>query len=557
MAKRDGGRLREDDPLIADELVGGRYRVANRVLGRGGMSVVVQATDEQTDTPVAIKVLQTRLADEIYIARFSREIEATTQIKSPHVVPIIGSGKLATGEPFMVMPVLEGADLSSVPPFLRDKISIRAVVDWMLQASAGVLVAHAVGIIHRDLKPANMFVSHKTNTLQLLDFGISKMIAAEGLTKTHEQMASDGYAPLEQFISLKDVDKRCDIFALGATFFRLLSGKLPFGETRPQQLANMTADKLPVPLSTLRPEVPEALDRIISRCLRKLPEDRYQTIEDLRADLLLLYLDRETNSRSEVQATAPTEFDEDTTKKATSAGARATSSEEDPAAAQAAFASNALLDSEPVDALQPSDADRSLDNPRVTSGTIAGRRTQVLKVIGTIGVASIAASALFFATRKPTPSAPSTIEPKPQASQVNTLPDMSQKMLDEAQDLILANDYEGAHEKVLGVPGDSPSRDGQVFKRIEAAWADALFRRAEQETGRARVDTLSRIAEAPTVDAERRKSASTMLEQQTAKSSQVSPLPVSKPSRVATPLPASMPTYHPKSGGRLVRETPF
>src|SRR4051794_37656982 len=201
-------------PVKEGELLAGKYRV-DKVLGVGGMGVVVAAHHIQLDDRVAIKfLLPETLGNGDAVMRFAREARAAVKIKSEHVARVTDVGTLENGAPYMVMEYLEGGDLAA---WLQDRgrLPVELAVDLLLQACEAIAEAHAIGIVHRDLKPANLFVARLPGGVQsvkVLDFGISKMtgFSASGgessATKTSALLGSPLYMSPEQMRSSKDVD---------------------------------------------------------------------------------------------------------------------------------------------------------------------------------------------------------------------------------------------------------------------------------------------------------------------------------------------------------------
>jgi eukaryotic-like serine/threonine-protein kinase len=202
------------------DILAGKYRV-ERVLGIGGMGVVVAAHHLQLDEKVALKfLLPEALGNSEAVARFAREARAAVKIKSEHVARVIDVGTLPNGAPYMVMEYLDGGDLAA---WLQERgpLPIEQAVEFVLQACVAVADAHALGIIHRDLKPANLFCVRRSDgqlSIKVLDFGISKMTPFGGsgpsaMTHTSALMGSPLYMSPEQMRSAKDTNPRTDIWA--------------------------------------------------------------------------------------------------------------------------------------------------------------------------------------------------------------------------------------------------------------------------------------------------------------------------------------------------------
>ncbi len=271
----------------AGERIGGKY-VCERVLGAGGMGVVVAARHAQLDQQVAVKVLLPEaLRDPSAADRFLREARAAAAIKSEHVARVVDFGTLDTGAPYLVMEYLEGADLKAVLS-ADPSMPVSAVVDYAIQACEALFEAHRRGIVHRDLKPANLFLARRVDgspLVKILDFGISKTVSQvataagsdQSITKTGAVFGTPAYMSPEQLRSSKQVDHRTDIWSMGVTLYELMTGRLPFGgpdDGVVSMVAHILED-VPPRVSTLRPDVPAGLDDVVARCLSKDASDRY------------------------------------------------------------------------------------------------------------------------------------------------------------------------------------------------------------------------------------------------------------------------------------------
>ena len=271
--------------LQPGQVLGGKFRI-ERVLGEGGMGVVVAATHLGLGQLVAIKLmLPEALAHPENVERFEREARAAVRLKSEHVARVSDVGRLDDGSPYIVMEYLHGEDLDQVLE-KGGVLPIETAVDYVLQACEAVAEAHALGIVHRDLKPKNLFLTTRVSgkpLVKVLDFGISKS-TVEGdmsLTSTAQIMGSPNYMSPEQLRSARNVDLRTDIWALGAILYELLSGYVPFVAESVTELTAMVLQDLPRPLTELRPDVPPALVAAITKCLEKPREARFQSVSEL------------------------------------------------------------------------------------------------------------------------------------------------------------------------------------------------------------------------------------------------------------------------------------
>jgi serine/threonine protein kinase len=272
------------------DVLADKYRV-ERVLGQGGMGVVVLAEHIELRERVAIKFLLDSPGENAELAeRFIREARAAVRIKSEHVVRVIDVGRLPTGAPYMVMEYLEGEDLSQ--RLLAGRVPIEDAVDYVIQCCEAMHVAHRSGIVHRDLKPANLFLTQRPDgsaLVKVLDFGISKVKSTDAaqlsLTHTQTMMGSPLYMSPEQMRSSKDVSPAADIWSLGVILHELISGDVPFtGATFPEVLVQVMSEP-PTKLRLLRPEVPAELEAVVLRCLEKHPADRYSSVATLAVAL--------------------------------------------------------------------------------------------------------------------------------------------------------------------------------------------------------------------------------------------------------------------------------
>jgi serine/threonine-protein kinase len=278
-------------PVAEGDIVGDKYRV-ERVLGIGGMGVVVAARHLELDEPVAIKFLLPQvLANRAAVARFAKEARAAVKIKGEHVARVLDTGKLSTGAPYIVMEYLDGRDLGTVIAE-RGPLSVEEAITFVLEACEAIAEAHCLGIVHRDLKPANLFLIRRpdgTPSVKVLDFGISKAKgdrdSPDGVTTTSAVMGSPMYMSPEQMRSSRDVDARSDIWSLGVILYELLTLEPPFAGDSLPALVLRIADGPPRPLRSALPAAPERLEAIILRCLEKDPNRRFQSVAELAEGL--------------------------------------------------------------------------------------------------------------------------------------------------------------------------------------------------------------------------------------------------------------------------------
>ncbi|HVH44433.1 MAG TPA: serine/threonine-protein kinase [Labilithrix sp.] len=300
-----------DEPALlkVGDLLAGKYRV-QRLLGEGGMGIVVEAHHELLDQRVAVKLLYRDVADAEAESRLLMEARSAAKLQSEHVARVIDVDVGKDGLPFIVMELLEGGDLCQLAD-ARGALPRWLVVDYVLQALEGLAHAHARGIIHRDLKPSNLFLATKpdgSQIIKILDFGISK--SSDAPTDRHTQQLTGGrtmlgsppYMSPEQVRSPKNVDHRTDIWSLGICMYELLTNSMPFGGDELQETFAQILEREPAPIRALVAGVPEGLEQVVMKCLAKNREDRFADVAELAAALAPFGSGTWTQSAERVQA---------------------------------------------------------------------------------------------------------------------------------------------------------------------------------------------------------------------------------------------------------------
>ncbi|HEX3582679.1 MAG TPA: serine/threonine-protein kinase [Thermoanaerobaculia bacterium] len=260
----------------------GHYTIVSE-LGRGGMGIVYKAHEESLNRFVAIKVLSDQLAsDEEFLSRFLREARAAGALSHPNVIPIYFVGE-DNGRHYFAMEYVSGR---SVMAMIRQegKINNPRASQIVLQAAHGLAAAHEKGIIHRDIKPANLMVDDR-GVVKIADFGIALAAQAQArLTATGTVMGTPGYLSPEQCLN-ETVDHRTDIYALGVTYFEMLTGRLPFNAESPLALLRQILQETPPDVAQLNPEVDAESRRILMKMIARNRDERYQSCNELIADL--------------------------------------------------------------------------------------------------------------------------------------------------------------------------------------------------------------------------------------------------------------------------------
>jgi beta-lactam-binding protein with PASTA domain/predicted Ser/Thr protein kinase len=286
------------DTLI-DSVFDGRYRII-RKLGAGGMANVYLAEDQELGRRVAIKILDDRhAADDSFIERFRREAKNAAGLSHPNIVSIYDRGE-AEGTYYIAMEYLSGRSLKELIVG-RGPTPIRIAIDYTRQILAALGFAHRNGIVHRDIKPHNVVVD-ADGRLKVTDFGIARSGASQ-MTEVGSIIGTAQYLSPEQARGAP-VDQRSDVYSVGIVLYEMLTGKVPFTGETPLEIAMKHLSEVPVPPSEVRSDVPEDLDLVVLRALAKDPEDRYQTAEEMDADLARIQRGLSVSSETTDAATA-------------------------------------------------------------------------------------------------------------------------------------------------------------------------------------------------------------------------------------------------------------
>jgi hypothetical protein len=253
-----------------------RYAL-ERELGRGGMATVFLARDLKHGRAVAVKVLRPELTSTVGAERFLREIRIAAQLTHAHILTVHDSGEV-DGLLYFVMPYVEGESLRQRLDRER-QLPVDVALDIAREVAEALAYAHGRGVVHRDIKPENILLAH--GHALVADFGIARALGPgtaagpERLTTAGMSIGTPAYMSPEQGAGEREVDGRSDIYSLACVLYEMLAGAPPFGgATAPMVIARHLADP-PPPIRTLRPSVPERVERALRRALEKVPADRY------------------------------------------------------------------------------------------------------------------------------------------------------------------------------------------------------------------------------------------------------------------------------------------
>jgi serine/threonine-protein kinase len=260
-----------------------RYDV-EREIGAGGMARVFLAVEQHPHRRVAIKVLDPEVSTRLLRERFIREVDLSSNLSHPHIVPIFSAGEVG-GLFYYVMPYVEGESLRH--RLLRDrKLPLEDALHIASDVADALAFAHAQGIIHRDIKPENILLSGVHAIVA--DFGIARAISAAGsltLTQAGQPIGSPGYMSPEQAMGLGDLDARTDIYSLGCVLFEMLAGEPPVASMTERQVHNWAALEASRALQGAPAAVARAVKHAISRALAPLPDDRFPAVTEFAAAL--------------------------------------------------------------------------------------------------------------------------------------------------------------------------------------------------------------------------------------------------------------------------------
>ena len=267
--------------LQRGDVLGGRYEIL-QLLGEGGMGAVYKAMDRELDRPVALKLIRPELAaNSSILARFKQELLLAHQVTHKNVIRIYDLGD-ADGVKFITMEFVEGQDLRTLIQE-KKKFSPEDAVEITQQICRALEATHSVGVIHRDLKPQNI-MQDKQGRILVMDFGLARSLASEGMTQTGALLGTIEYMSPEQALG-KNLDGRSDLFAVGLIFYELLTCKMPFkADTAMASLLKRNQERA-LPAAELDASIPKGLSDIVSKCLERDLNLRYQSAQEILTDL--------------------------------------------------------------------------------------------------------------------------------------------------------------------------------------------------------------------------------------------------------------------------------
>jgi eukaryotic-like serine/threonine-protein kinase len=257
------------------------YKILEK-LGEGGMGVVYKAHDTILDRTVALKFLpHSVISDQAEKKRFYQEARAAAALTHPNIAIVHEIGEHGD-QVFISMEYIEGETLRQ--EISGGQITLSHALDIAIHISEGLKAAHKKGIVHRDIKPENVMLAKESGIAKIMDFGLAKLGGGTRLTKSGSTLGTAAYMSPEQARG-EDVDQRSDIFSLGVVLYEMLAGRLPFRGEHPAALIYSIMNEQPAPLTQYNEKVPSAIARIVMKALAKEPDERYEHIGDMLADL--------------------------------------------------------------------------------------------------------------------------------------------------------------------------------------------------------------------------------------------------------------------------------
>lgn len=300
---------RKTQDLPEGTIIGGAFQIA-KPIGRGGMGTVYEVNHLALGRKCALKILSPELVNEVNWKRFQKEAKAIAGLSHPSLVHIYDLGIHNNRLPFYAMDLLKGEDLET-RILKKGPLNLIETVKLVLKLLDGIAYAHKHGIIHRDLKPANILLTNEANgetSVKILDFGIAKLAGLDDesddqyMTSTGEIFGSPFYMSPEQCMG-ETVDTRSDIYSIGCTLYEMLTGQVPLDGGSPLDTVMLHLEELPKSLSEKSGRsFPKSIETVVARSMAKLPQDRYQSAQEMAEDLKRILAGKDLSQTSYASA---------------------------------------------------------------------------------------------------------------------------------------------------------------------------------------------------------------------------------------------------------------
>ena len=269
-------------PVKLGTLIDGRYRVTARV-GHGGMAEVYEANDIINKRMVAIKLIREDvMKNPVNLQRFENEATIAASLNHPNIVKIYNHGTV-DGVPYIANEFIKGQNLKEALDF-RSSLPLQEALDYMIQLSGALYYAHQHSIIHRDVKPDNLYLM-SDGTIKLGDFGIAQTDSEKKKKIENREIVGSVHYLAPEITRGQPASAQSDIYAAGVTFFELLTGHVPYSKPKAIDIAIAHVNEKFPSIKKYLPNCPKEVERIIGKCVKKDPKDRYKTAKELHDDL--------------------------------------------------------------------------------------------------------------------------------------------------------------------------------------------------------------------------------------------------------------------------------